>query len=227
MLKTFFKYAFMKRILLILTVLYTCRAGAQNTSKEHLDSLVNSFVAELRGKGVDTLLTFEDYWTPGQAFIGSKSDWCESKSTYVPVYFLWKQNGKTYLSKKDNCFDFSTAEVYATSIWQYYMAHDREIKKEKNKPFQIATIVNGKTSITTVGDENPGRRNLKLMMGNDSIIKRFDTFQLLASTKNGSETLTNANYQNNISQLSKKLVDMLGDFMFEADKKKVLTRLAR
>src|SRR4051812_36882232 len=78
----------------------------QNTSKEHLDSLVNNFVTELRTKGIDTICIFEDYFTHGQAFIGAKSDWCDTKSQYLPVYFLWRQNNKTYLSKKDNCFDF-------------------------------------------------------------------------------------------------------------------------
>lgn len=220
----------MKNILFLVVLLsstFCLRIKGQNTTTGNLHNLVNAYVAELRSKGVDTVIVFEDYFTRGQAFTEGGKDWCDTKDVYVPTYILWKQNNKTYLGKKDNCFDYSTMEVNAAAIWRYYFSNQEVIRPEKTKPFQISSTVNGKLSITTITDDHTGHRNLKVIVGNDSTAKFFDTFQLEASTKNGNETLVNANYEHNTKLLSKRLVDMLGDFVVEQEKKKMLIRTRR
>lgn len=200
---------------------------AQDTSPQYLDSLVNNFAANLKNKGVDTICIFEDYWTTGQPFVVDEKDWCYTKHTYIPVYILWRQGGKSYLSKKDNCFDYTTIEVKAEPIWKYYFDNKEAIKPEKSKPFQLSTTVNGKLSLTTITDDHTGHRNLKVITANDTVKKYFDTFQLQATAKNGSKTEVNINYEHNQKLLGKRLAEFLAEFVLEAEKKKLLTRSLR
>ena len=220
----------MKNLLFIFALsvnTYCFTTQAQDTSPQYLDSLVNNFVAGLKNQGIDTICIFEDYWTTGQPFVTGEKDWCYTKHTYIPVYVLWRQGGKSYLSKKDNCFDYSTTEVRAEAIWKYYFDNRAAIKPEKSKPFQLSTSVNGKLSLTTITDDRTGHRNIKVITASDTVKKQFDTFQLQATAKNGNQTEVNINYGHNQKLLSKRLAEFLADFVLEAEKKKLLVRSLR
>ncbi|HLP51318.1 MAG TPA: hypothetical protein VK154_10570 [Chitinophagales bacterium] len=220
----------MKSLLFIFAIsfnTYCFNTRAQHTSPYYLDSLVNDFATNLKNQGVDTICIFEDYWTTGQPFVVDEKDWCYTKHTYIPVYVLWRQAGKSYLSKKDNCFDYSTTEVRAEAIWKYYFDNREAIKPEKSKPFQLSSTVNGKLSLTTITDDHTGHRNVKVITATDTVKKYFDTFQLQATAKNGNQTEVNINYGHNQKLLSKRLAEFLADFVLEAEKKKLLVRSLR
>ena len=90
----------------------------QATSK-YLDTIVMNFISELRGKDVDTFCIYQEYCVGCYYKWINKEDRCDFEGLYIPTYIFWLDTGQTYMTKKDNCFDYSTIKGENDSIWQF------------------------------------------------------------------------------------------------------------
>ena len=108
----------------------------QEVEYDKLDSLTMKFVSELQSENIDTICVYLDY-SIGGIYLQDKNNPCTHRSNiFIPTYILWISNGKTFLHKKDNCFDYKTIEIDAQSMWDIFLKHQLEISKEKVKIFE-------------------------------------------------------------------------------------------
>ena len=175
----------------------------------------DQFLKELKLKKIDTICTFIDY-SVGSIQIFNKNEedkYCELDYDNLPTFILWKENGKTFLTKTDNCFKYSTLEINAEKIWQCYFENEKIIKTEKVKSFQFVEIKNGKKRILNSMVDHSHHQKFKIIAKNEIIEKHFDDFDLKKTAQNGNEI--NINYKNNIYLKSKKLIDKISNIVLE------------
>jgi hypothetical protein len=106
----------LKQIILLYFLSRSLASNGQNTTTDHLDSLVAKCIVQLKSNGIDSILIFQDYWPGSEVVIkDNKENRCHA-TIYMPTYILWTKNGTSYLTKKDNCFDYSTIEINMQGI---------------------------------------------------------------------------------------------------------------
>jgi hypothetical protein len=201
-------------------------ADGQNTTTEYLDSLVTNFSSILKVDGVDTICIYENYLVGSIPIIGQEEDQCDYKYIYVPTYIIWKKIGRTFLSKKDNCFDYSTVEIMADSMWDYFFTNRKLISIEKVKPFQCYYYEKNKRRIVDLIVDHSGHENFKIIVGADTIEVRIDCFALQPNNDTDKKTI-NLNYKHNLNLKSKHLVDELNKIIWMVEDNKLLTKSRR
>lgn len=175
----------------------------------------DQFLKELKLKKIDTICTFKDY-SVGSVQIFDKNEedkYCELDYYNLPTFILWKENGKIFLTKTDNCFKYSILEINAEKIWQSYFENEKIIKTEKVKSFQFVEIKNGKKRILNSMVDHSHHQEFKIFTKNEIIEKHFDDFDLQKTEQNGNEI--NINYKNNMNLKSKKLIDKISNIVSE------------
>ena len=175
----------------------------------------DQFLKELKLKKIDAICTFKDY-SVGSVQIFDKNEedkYCELDYYNLPTFILWKENGKIFLTKTDNCFKYSILEINAEKIWQSYFENEKIIKTEKVKSFQFVEIKNGKKRILNSMVDHSHHQEFKIFTKNEIIEKHFDDFDLQKTEQNGNEI--NINYKNNMNLKSKKLIDKISNIVSE------------
>ena len=189
-------------VFLIFHLLFITFLFSQNKSEKNL---IEKFLQELKQQKVDTICTFEDYSVGSVEIFNSneESKYCDFEFENIPTYILWKKKGKTYLTKKDKCFEYSIAEISAEKIWRKYFENIMRIKVEQVKKFQFVEMVNGKKNSLTTMVDHSHHQNFKFIINNKIIEKKFDDFDL---QKNENNTY-NLNFKHNSKLKSKELTD--------------------
>jgi len=173
------------------------------------EKIYKNFLLELKQQKVDTICVFEDYSVESyKTFDDTLTDYCIYDSDYYPTYIFWKQNGKTFFTIKDNCFEYSVIEIDAEKIWKKYFENKKLINAEKIKMFQFIEIENGKKNIMSIGIDHSHHQNFTIITNNKITEKRFDAFQL---QKNDGDNRMNINYEHNKNLKSKILVDEISN----------------
>ncbi len=211
-----------KALILSLFALYGISYG-QNTSYEHLDTLVSDYVKGLRIRNIDTICIYQNYFIGGFEEVKNDSDWCNYSYAYIPTYIFWQTGEKTFLSKKDNCFDYSVMEIRSLGFWKIYFANQNTIKKERVKPFQYQYLKNGKTLTAMVSVDHSGHQDFKIFIGNDTTEMTFDSFDLQQRNKGES----NLNFEHNKNLKSKQLIDKIHEVVQEIEKQHLLVKTRR
>jgi hypothetical protein len=199
-----------RNLIIIFVVLTSISSFCQN--------FTDKFLNELKQKEVDTICVFEDY-SIGSVQVFDKdteNDYCEFEFENIPTYIFWKQNGKTFLTKKDNCFEYSTTEIDADKVCKNYFDNKKAIKIEKVKNFQFVEIKNGKRTILNSMIDHSHHRNFKIVVKDKITEKRFDDFDL--QKFDGNEKEININYKHNMSLKSKTLVDEIGNLIMKNER---------
>jgi hypothetical protein len=217
----------------LLVLLILCFAAtAQNTTDEHLDTLVSNFSFELRAKGIDQICIYKDYFIGGYYTTKDEEDLCRC-IIYIPTYIFWKERGKTYVCKKDNCWDYSIVEINAAdTLWNYFSNYRDSIKNEEVKPFQYeksekATDSTSEKVIGEIWRDHSGHQEFKMMLANDKVTKHFDSFFLEEKDVLFDKTEYNINYEHNIFLKSKRVIDILNNLARQAEDSKLLIRTRR
>jgi len=192
-------------------------AYSQNSSWKHLDSLVNEFITALKAQNIDTICLYKDYCV-GCHHITNESDYC-SADIYIPMYIFWIKQGKTYLLKKDNCFDYSSAEIKNPYFWELLFKHKSAIKKEKIKPFQYSI----EKQVYGMSIDHSYHYDFVCWLNKDSIAAHFDAFDL----QQNSGIYQNINYEHNINLKSKFIIDKLKKVVLRIEVSKQLTKKRR
>ena len=130
------------RLWLILVILcgpaLAPKAAAQY-QKSALELQSGSLLADLHRQGVDTICVYEAYCVGCRGFWVAADSPCRTKGILIPTYFFWKQAGRTYARKLDNCSLGAVKEAPHTTFWPYFFAHSEQIKKEEIKEFVTAS----------------------------------------------------------------------------------------
>lgn len=195
----------------------------QNTSYQYLDALVTSFVKELQTQNVDTICIYQDYCVGYIYPSKNEDDKCFFSSIYMPTYILWISQAKTFLTKKDNCFDYSIIEIDSITVWKLFFKYKNQIKEEKVKPFEYLAFENNKKEKFFILRDHSCHRDFKTIVNGDTIGLKFDDFNLSKKF----DGCTNINYKHNHSLKGKKIVDELRKLVKCIENEQLLTKNRR
>lgn len=206
-----------KNLFFILSFLMSYYSFCQKTKQSSTDRFLN----ELKLQKIDTICVFEKYATGFNQFDDEEYINCQYDFENVPTYLFWIQNGKTFFTKKDTCYEYSTIQIDAENVWQTYFENKKIIISEKVKEFQYEEIEKNKKVIilTTVTASDYLCQNFKLIVNNEKIEKKFTDLTL----KKNYEELQNINYQYNNSLKSKVLLDLFNALI--SKNKSMLTKI--
>lgn len=193
-----------KRILFLFIFHLMFFANAQTNSKITIESLVSNYVKELQSQKINTICVYESYcvgyeMTYDEPINGTKET-CIDYLTNKPVYVFWKEDGKTFLTKINYCWEFSKIEVLKDDFWTIYFSNKDIINKEQIKKFAYV--------------DHSCHNDFKFLIKNKIIEKHFDDFDLLKEYNSN----INTNYNHNINLKSKTIIDILKKITSEAEK---------
>ena len=172
-------------------------ATVAQLTQPQLDSVVKKFTQDLNKKGVDTVCIYEEYCI-GCLFYSSKGEnFCLEKISFLPTYIFWKQKGKTFVTKKDACFDYSTQSIPNDSFWDYYFTNKEKIKKEELKTPGYIEIVNGKEKVHSIDIDHSVFFRIILNTRNETLTKDINSFYFTKEL--GANEEKNINYDYNMA----------------------------
>lgn len=203
------------------SLVYTYSYG-QNTSYDEVDTLVTDFLEQLNSGKVDTICIYEDYFIGGSLPVNDDQDGCEY--LYATTYILWLKQGKTFLSKKDNCFNYSTLEISSPHMWDIFFRDQTNIKNEKVRPFQTVYYEKGKKIVATTVIDHSEHQNIRMIVGYDTTMMAFDSFDFQQQSAFGDKKEININYEHNNNLKGKQFLDELVQTVKDIEKKKLLTK---
>ena len=183
-------------------------------------NLNEKFLIELKQKKVDIICLYEDYSIGNAQFIDTdnEKDYCEFEFEDIPTFIFWNKNGKTFLTKTDNCFEYSIIEIDADKIWKSYFENKKTIQIEKIKNFQYVEIKNGKKTILTSMVDHSHHQNFKIIEKDKLTEKRFDDFDLQKFEEFSNEKEININYKHNINLKSKALINEINKLILKNER---------
>ena len=183
-------------------------------SSDKLDSVVMNFVKELQSNGVDTICVYTHFYDGRTFGVETESRCSDYSMIFVPTYILWISNGKTFLHKKDNCYDYDTIEIDAQIVWDVFIKYQHQIKEEKVKVFEYKCENECYIKI----DVHSYVRKFSIYI-EDKIIKMW--FYDL-NMKKESDGYKNINYSYNQKLKGTILVDKLEELIKGIEKKNIL-----
>ena len=188
-------------ILLSLTLAFGS-TKAQNTS-ERLDSLVKKFVQQLADKKIDTVCIYEKYCVGYTTSWKNEEDKCYTGGLLVSTYIIWLDKGQSIMTKKDNCFDYSTIQFTDEDFWDFYFINKDTLAKEEIKMPEFIEVVNGKQQTYSSIIDHSCHQTIKLFLKQLQIDKDLDEYYF--EKEIGSAKSKNINYDYNINSFLKKL----------------------
>jgi hypothetical protein len=208
----------MKNIVIILIFLFITFIGnSQNVSDENLDKLVSNFTKNLVEKKIDTICIYESYCVGCEITFDvsnlndkEKKELCRDELTNQPIFVFWKQEGKTFITKINNCYEYSDIEASNDDFWGIYFENINVIENEKIKNFEYEIYKNGKKISSQIFRDHSDHQNFKFIVNNKIVAKYFDNFKLEKENNTfKNTTLYNINYNHNNSLISKKIIEKL------------------
>lgn len=205
----------MKNIILILTLFYSTIFFAQNRKAKDLDSICGKFIEKLRIEKIDTISVYETYST-GRAIIlknsGEEIDDCEYSIVPKTIYLFWKKNGKNFITKKNDCYDFATVEFTEKNIWETFYLNKEKIKTEKPERFRLSS--DGFMMI-----DHSSYREFKFLTNKETVKQYFDLYDFLEKEEYTDNPRKNLSYDFNQSLKSKLVMDILAKLAMKYDSK--------
>lgn len=183
--------------LLFFQVFFISASG--QLSQPQLDSVVKDYTQALQKKRIDTICVYEEYCNGCFFYSEKEIGLCEQKIAFLPTYIFWKEKGKTFMTKKDACFNYSVIKISADSFWHFYSVNRDKLKKEELKKPQYLQIVNGKEKINTIEIDNSIYYRIRLQLAKDFMVKNINNFYFTLEL--GENLEKNINYDYNMKSL--------------------------
>jgi hypothetical protein len=192
--------------LLIISIIFFHSSIQVNgqTSPEQLDTLVKTYVYKLKKQGIDTFCIYQDYCAGCVYTWKAEEDKCSLKGhLYVPTYIFWLESGQTFMTKKDNCFDFSTIKIDSAPFWSFFFANEETMIKEEIKMPQYIEMKNEKEEIYTSSVAHSRHQGIKVILGQETTLyKDLDDYYFTKEIGFGQQK--NINYEHNINTTLKE-----------------------
>jgi hypothetical protein len=206
----------MKNTILTLMLFYSITFLAQNRKAKDLDSICGQFMEKLRVEKIDTISIYESYSTGSSKLLtlkpGQKLDDCLFSIVPKDVYFFWKKGGKTFSTKKNDCFDYPIVEIHDSNLWKIFFQNRTEIESEKPKRFQSKSD----GFITNV---HSSYRDFKFIIQNKTVKQKFDLFDFIKKEKYRENPRENLSFKFNQKLKSKVVMDILENLSKKIDSK--------
>ena len=210
-------------ILLFLTLVFSS-TNAQNTS-EGLDSLVKKFVRHLADKKIDTVCIYQKYCVGYITSWKNEEDKCNSGGLLVSTHIIWLDKGQTFMTKKDNCFDYSTIQFRNETFWDFYFINKDTLAKEEIKIPQFIKVVKGKEEIYSSSIDHSCHQEIKVFLKQLQMDKDLDEYYF--EKEIGSAKNKNLNYDYNINSFIKKFQMKIEQTIKNETKIQLLTKTRR
>jgi len=101
-----------------------------DTIRKISEKQADAFILALQQQKIDTICTLIQDCV-GCAQIFDLKTVC--KDIEYETYIFWKQNGKTYFTKRDNCHDYNIIALKDDDFWNSYFNNESTIASEKLK----------------------------------------------------------------------------------------------
>jgi hypothetical protein len=211
------------KLFIILSVSFISVSYGQNTTYQHLDTLVNDYVKKLQANNIDTICIYKNYCVGCVYIFDNENDRCNYSSIYMPTYILWYKQGTTYLTKKDNCFDYSTIQINSIGLWKLFFKNKQHIQKEKVKLFEYISHENHKKEKYFIMRDHSNHQDFKMLIKEEIIALNFDEFDL----EKECDEHKNINYLHNKNLKGKIIIDELENLTQKIEKEKLLIKNRR
>lgn len=165
-------------------------------SQPQLDSLVKKYTQSLHQKGIDTICVYNEYCIGCLFDPVSGNNLCVDQFHSLPTYIFWKEKGKSFVTKKDVCFDYTILTISIDSFWNFYLGNRNKIKKENLKLPQYIELVNGKKKINSIDIDHSIYFDLTMDIASDVMTKKLNSF--FFTRELGPNEELNINYDYNI-----------------------------
>ncbi|MDR1764221.1 MAG: hypothetical protein LBR64_09805 [Dysgonamonadaceae bacterium] len=212
------------KLFIIISVSFISISYGQDTSSyQYLDSLVNDYVKRMQANNIDTICVYKEYCVGCVYIFDDENDVCNYSSVYVPTYIFWKKQGITYLTKKDNCFDYATIPMDSLNLWKLFLKYRRQIKKEKTKIFEYIAYKNSKKEKYFIMIDHSNHKSFEIMIDGEIFMLNIDEFDMTKEY----DGLKNINYQHNNKLKGKIIIDELNAIVNQIEKQELLTKFRR
>lgn len=170
-----------KNLIIIFFVFISQISFGQSSTylEDYIDSLNKVAVHNFSENNIDTVCIYQEYCIGCLRFTKKKKDRCDSDDIFISSYYLWKKDNKTFITKKDNCFDYSTNEILNDSIWSYFFSNSDSLKRQDIKPAQVLIMKDNNEIIQTLTVDHSYFTHISFYLNNDKIIsKEIDEYFL-------------------------------------------------
>jgi hypothetical protein len=205
------------KVTILVFIFISFIGNSQNISNENLDKLVSNFTKKLMEKKIDTICIYESYcvgceitFDVSNSSEKEKEELCKDELKNQPVFIFWKEKGKTFITKINNCYEYLQIQVSEDDFWEIYFQNIKIIKKEKIKNFEYEYYKNGKKISNIIFRDHSSHQNFKFIVSNKIVAKYFDDFKLEKENDTYQDkTIYNINYNYNSDLISKKIIQKL------------------
>lgn len=213
----------MKNTILISMLFYSIIFFAQNRKAKDIDSICGKFIDKLRIEKIDTISVYQTYSTGGAILLknpGEEIDDCEYSIVPKTIYLFWKKNGKNFITKKNDCYDYATVEFSEKNIWETFYLNKEKIKSEKPDRFRIS---NEEFMVI----DHSSYREFKFLTNKETVEQFFDLYDFLEKEEYKDNPEKNLSYNFNQSLKSKVVMDILQNLSMKYDSKVETTKQKR
>jgi hypothetical protein len=134
-----------------------------------------SFIDTLKSNGVDTVCTLKSLCTSPWTIPENDTDSiCRNKDwRYFELFVFWKQKGKDYYKKFNNCFEFETKQLDSIGFINYFIDNQAELLKEKVESATGIEINNGDTTFILYDVDHYCELDTKLEISGEKFQNEF------------------------------------------------------
>jgi len=213
------------KLLILVCCIVLYKPVQAQLQQSQLDSLIKNYTRQLQKSGIDTICVFEEYCI-GCMFIAENGDnQCLQNILFLPTYIFWKKDGKTMMTKKDICNDYSVQQTGFDSFWQFYLNNKEKIKKEELKPPQYVEMVNGRKKISTLQVDRGIYFRISFNIAGNNVTKVINNY--FFTKELGEKEEHNINYEYNVQSVLNTLHENLLKTVKEESKRKKLAATLR
>ncbi|MBX2826946.1 MAG: hypothetical protein KTR22_02215 [Flavobacteriaceae bacterium] len=179
----------MKYIVIVLLALNTLSLHAQN-DRAYVKQLSEEFTSKLKERGIHDYVVSQ-HLCPGRIeMFKINGEMCISKDHYVERYVLWKEDGKVFLKKMDNCGLFHSIPLEDEALYSYLLEHRDAMEQEKVQRYETKVKYTRPMSRTKGGACG---RTFQFGREGGEVRNAFSLFDLT----NNSERGENVHYESN------------------------------
>ncbi|RED23895.1 hypothetical protein BD847_2973 [Flavobacterium cutihirudinis] len=206
------------RILILIFFFIALSSNCQTNKDTDTDKLTSDFIKNLQSKTIDTICIYKNYCGGCAMKIDPDSiEICIDS----PVYVFWKQNGKTFITKINHCWEYLDTAI-KVEFWKIYFSNQNIIQKEKFEEFEYFPYKNIKEVKSSLLIDHSGVQIFKIILKDAIIEKHFNSFQMKKQNDSG---IININYKHNNKLKSKLIMDILEKAVSEAEKNNTFKKI--
>lgn len=201
----------MKSILFLLCFSLCLSAQAQKKDETYTKELVEEFTSQLQSRDIQDLFTTAHYCLGSNSMFKIGDNMCSSSGSYVAYYIVWKEDGKDYVKKVDNCGLYYTQELSDTRLSDFYTKEYPALLDDEVKPYRSETFTGTPEARKT---PQSCMREFQFIRGNSITEKKFNVFAI-SNDSDGKNLNYTFNQTLKLVALNKQIEDLVASLTFK------------